>query len=719
MDKSDYLSLDFLAGGGEMGERIRSFDWTDTPLGDPETWSQALRATVAIMLNNSFPMLLWWTKDYISIYNDAYIPVLGAKHPWGLGLPVRECWQEIWHILQPLIDTPFNGGDPTWMDDIQLVIQRNNYDEETHFIISYSPIPDPLMPNGIGGVLATVTETTDQVMGRRALATHSRVSAEIAKAKSEKSVYEKVALALSENKKDFPFCIIYKIDDTGETARCYATGGFEQSHFEFISLNEVDLNNSFTDPMNVASAIAQDSFVYLAFDKSWAKLPKGEWDVAPRELVHIPLKTADREVPQAVLTVGLNPYRRFNEQYRELIQLVSDQISIGLTNVLAKERVERSEQHLREIIAQAPVAMCILTGKEHVIEVANRSIVELWGKPESEVMNKPIFDALPDARGQGLEEVMKAVYETGEAFYASEMPVSLIRHGQQDVVYQDFVYQPYFKADGHIAGVIAVTIDVTEQVLARKKLEQNEAELRQTQQKLEKELEISREIQRQKDDFIGMASHELKTPLTSLTAMLQVAQNKLKNSSEPFLPQAMDKANIQVKKMSAMIKGFLDISRLEANKLVIEKQPFDINLLIAEVVDEIKLTANNHQLCFQQYGSIEIWADRDKIGSVISNLINNAVKYSPKGQLIDVKCATDEQLVIVSIKDEGMGIKPHDIDKIFDRYYRVESKHTNHIAGFGIGLYLSAEIVKRHNGRIWAESESGRGSTFYFSLPRV
>jgi hypothetical protein len=101
--------------GGEMAERIRSFDWSGTPLGAPEGWSPALRTTVGLMLANRFPMLLWWGPDYISIYNDAYIPILGRKHPNALGLPVRECWSEIWDILKPLIDTPFEGGPSTWI----------------------------------------------------------------------------------------------------------------------------------------------------------------------------------------------------------------------------------------------------------------------------------------------------------------------------------------------------------------------------------------------------------------------------------------------------------------------------------------------------------------------------------------------------------------------------------------------------------------------------
>ena len=123
----------FLVGGDEMGSLIRSFDWSKTPIGPVEQWSPSLRMMVSFLLANRFPLLLWWGPRYISIYNDAYRPVLGTKHPWALGRPVSEVWSEIWSVLKPLIDTPFEGGPATWMDDIELHINRHGFLEEVAF----------------------------------------------------------------------------------------------------------------------------------------------------------------------------------------------------------------------------------------------------------------------------------------------------------------------------------------------------------------------------------------------------------------------------------------------------------------------------------------------------------------------------------------------------------------------------------------------------------
>jgi PAS domain S-box-containing protein len=220
-----------------------------------------------------------------------------------------------------------------------------------------------------------------------------------------------------------------------------------------------------------------------------------------------------------------------------------------------------------------------------------------------------------------------------------------------------------------------------------------------------------------KNDFIGMVSHELKTPLTTLTAYMQLLHAQAIKGTDNFLTNALEKANTQIKKMSSMINGFLNVSRLDSGKIQLNKQPFYLDELLRTVIDDMVLSVIGYTINFESCLPTLINADSDKIGNVVTNLLSNAIKYSPKGKVVIVRCQIKSDSVEVSVKDEGMGIKPQDIDKLFDRFYRVDNKHTQYISGFGIGLYLSAEIVKRHGGRIWAESQSGVGSTFYFSLP--
>lgn len=220
-----------------------------------------------------------------------------------------------------------------------------------------------------------------------------------------------------------------------------------------------------------------------------------------------------------------------------------------------------------------------------------------------------------------------------------------------------------------------------------------------------------------KNDFIGMVSHELKTPLTSLSAYVQLLQAKAKKGEDYFTLNALDKATKQVKKMTGMINGFLNVSRLESGKIHIDKQEFDMAELVKEVEEESIATITSHKVIFAPVEKTLVIADREKIGQVINNFISNAVKYSPPGTTIQVACENIDNSARVCVSDEGVGIEPEDQKKLFERYYRVEGSHTQTISGFGIGLYLSAEIIQHHNGQIWVVSRPGKGSTFYFSLP--
>lgn len=220
-----------------------------------------------------------------------------------------------------------------------------------------------------------------------------------------------------------------------------------------------------------------------------------------------------------------------------------------------------------------------------------------------------------------------------------------------------------------------------------------------------------------KNDFIGMVSHELKTPLTALNAYVQLLQFKLKETENEFTTETLNKINVQLKRMSLMIDGFLNVSLLESGKIQLHKVDFDLVELIQIIAEENRVILPSHFIQVIGADGMIVNADREKIGNVINNLISNAAKYSKKESFIAIKCEKRAGELIVSVEDEGIGIKENNIPKLFDRFFRVESPVTQTIAGFGVGLYICAEVIERHQGKIWAESRYGEGSTFYFSLP--
>jgi PAS domain S-box-containing protein len=224
-----------------------------------------------------------------------------------------------------------------------------------------------------------------------------------------------------------------------------------------------------------------------------------------------------------------------------------------------------------------------------------------------------------------------------------------------------------------------------------------------------------KEEEQRKTDFISMVSHELKTPLTTLLAYLQMLEEKVNSSDDRLSKMSVEQSLKQVRKMTTIINGFLNVSRLESGKMVIDKTVFNMQELLNQVEAETQLMTNPSAVVFHCPHPVPVFADRDKIGQVLNNLISNAIKYSSPGSNIQLICTSDENQVTVAVKDEGVGISAENIKHVFERYFRGHSNE--YIAGFGIGLYLCEEIIKQHNGRIWGESEEGKGSTFYFTLP--
>lgn len=311
---------------------------------------------------------------------------------------------------------------------------------------------------------------------------------------------------------------------------------------------------------------------------------------------------------------------------------------------------------------------------------------------------KELFGYFPD-EPLSIEQALAQIDEQYRNFVAVKLKNAINNNGDYDVSYPvtglhdkklrwlraigNLVADP----SGNFSAFTGVVMDITEQ-----KME----EIR-------------------KNDFMGMVSHELKTPLTSLSAYLQLMKMRAGEHSDEVSRRAISKSLGQVKRMTDMINGFLDFSRLESAKISIIRSTFDIATLIREAEEEANMLYSAHSFIFDPVESQVINADKGKMAQVIANLIGNAVKYSSTGSVIQVACISIEGHVNVSVKDQGIGIEQNELPKIFDRFYRVDGNHL--ISGFGIGLYISSEIIKLHGGKIWAESHLGKGSVFNFTIP--
>ncbi len=226
-------------------------------------------------------------------------------------------------------------------------------------------------------------------------------------------------------------------------------------------------------------------------------------------------------------------------------------------------------------------------------------------------------------------------------------------------------------------------------------------------------------LEKRKDDFIKMASHELKTPITSIKGYVQLLQEKYGNSTDTLLPMALNTVERQINKLTKLISELLDVQTIENGSFMLTKIKLCINELIKETLEDLKIIATKHTIHFENIKPLYVHADKERIAQVVINLITNAIKYSATEDSIIVKIGYDADNVIVSVQDNGIGIDSTEHHKIFKNYYRVSGNVEETFPGFGLGLFIVHQILKQHDGKIWLDSKRNAGATFYFSLPLV
>ncbi|MBD8083042.1 PAS domain-containing sensor histidine kinase [Chryseobacterium caseinilyticum] len=488
---------------------------------------------------------------------------------------------------------------------------------------------------------------------------------------------------------------------------------------------------------------------------------------------------------------------------------------------LSLSQLAESREYIRTIIEQAPVGIAMLKGPDHVIEIANPAILQIWGRTESEVIGRQHEKARPEIRDQFVNHWLSEVFHSGKPRINTEFSVKLYQKddGLRDAIVNS-IYQPIFSDRGEVSGVLVILEEITQQVLERRKNENDQQMLalaidagelatfyyqpatnlfsgnnllktwfglsseenidlsvaldviisedrdrvteaitnslgkdsdghyfieykiqNKTDQKVRllqangrvffdkdgnplslngtlRDITEQKKEDQRKDDFMGMVSHELKTPLTSLKAYLQMIQRIGANEDSSKQQNMLEKSLKQVDYMNGMINGFLNVSRLDSAQMHIEKTVFDFELLFAEIEDEVLSTTQNRNFIFKSSGQKLILADRGKISQVLHNLIGNSVKYSPAGSPIIIEYSDlGANRLKITVTDHGIGIPEADQHRIFDRYYRVKDESSRSIAGFGIGLYLCKEIIELHNGQIQVQSFKDYGTTFSVIIP--
>jgi signal transduction histidine kinase/PAS domain-containing protein len=340
------LTPGWVRGGGALGQLVREFDWTKTPLGAIEDWPQSLKTVVRTLLTSRFAMWMSWGPELTFLYNDDYARMtLGKKHPWALGKPFREVWTEIWDDLAPRIRQVLDTAEATWDEALLLFLERSGYREETYHTFSYSPLSGD--DGEVAGLLCVVTEETDRVIGERRLKTLRSLAGELSKTITEQEVVSCIARCLGENQKDLPFTLLYLFTEDGSEARLACPTGIAEGHPaapESIRLTESN------QPWPISELLTgKDSVIVEDLPERFESVPSGSWDKSPWRALLLPITSQGQDKPAGVIVAALNPFRPLDVSYAGFINLVAGQIASSIAHARAYWAEKKRAEALAEI----------------------------------------------------------------------------------------------------------------------------------------------------------------------------------------------------------------------------------------------------------------------------------------------------------------------------------------------------------------------------------
>jgi PAS domain S-box-containing protein len=485
----------YLSRPGGMSERIRDFNWAETSLGTVDKWKQSLRSALSICLNSNFPIAIYWGKELCLLYNDAWSPIPGNKHPWALGRPAKEVWPEIWNDIEPQFAKAFSG-EPGGSKDALLPMQRHGYTEECYFDFTFTPVYGE--EGNVDGIFNAVIETTYQLINERRSALLQKLSRKIIGAISAEDVFQKVTSLLKINSADIPFCFIYTL--SGERKPQLAAGTSNETQVMDLPIQDLITDGSSLHLPNI--------------QKYLDKIPVSFWPETPLEAMLVPLRSNNGTVTGFLFT-GLSARRRFDREYQLFIEQVAGIISSSLNTIhsleegrkraeaiiISAKKLEESETALRlaneqlELTFRNVPAAIYLFDKEGKILFLNTEAANLNGLiPEENDTQKIHLNGYHNS----VTELFKITNEAGDLLSMEDTPTAItLRTGKAAQKIMHFIEKsdrihkwiltstsPLLNEDGELVMVLTTSTDITSQKLAEEKIRESEQHFRNLTQAL-------------------------------------------------------------------------------------------------------------------------------------------------------------------------------------------------------------------------------------------
>jgi signal transduction histidine kinase/ActR/RegA family two-component response regulator len=738
-----------------MAARIRDFDWAATPVGAQAQWPQSLRTLVTTLLECQLPMYVAWGPQLTQFYNDAYAPILGARHPDALGRSTPDTWPEIWPTIGPMWQQVL-AGQAIGFDDFKLTIERFGYPEDCYFNFSYSPVRDET--GKVMGVLVTFAETTQRVLSERRARFLDDLSQRTRLVGDPSEAMQVTAAALGEY--------------LGANRCAYAHVHADQDTFDLIG----DYNHEvpsivgryrFTDFGAEVTRLMRSGEAYVNENVDTHPVTAGTDLSAYRAtriaaVICVPLHKNGRFV--AAMAVHQSVPRRWTREEVELVQTVVHRCWDSLERIRSDAELREQARQL-EVLNRTGAALSAELDLSALLDRVTHAATELTGAKFGAFFYNGV-----DEQGEAylLYTLAGAPPEAFEKFghprptpmfgptFRGEPPIRLDdvladpRYGQwgphhgmppKHLPVRSYLAVPVISRSGEVIGglffghpepgvfterseflAVGIASQAAIAVDNARLYAQAQRSAAERTQLLESERAARAEAERAsslKDEFLATLSHELRTPLSAINGWVHILRRKLP-PEQAELAKGVDVIGRSTGILVQLIDDLLDMSRITSGKLRLDLRPQSAASFAQAAIDVIRPAAEAAKVSVvtDLDDSVTVLGDAGRLQQLVWNLLANAVKFTPPGGEVRVSLRRADGEVELVVADTGVGIDAEALPHIFDRFRQADGSITRKYGGLGLGLSIVRHLADLHGGSIRAESAgTGAGSRFILRLP--
>lgn len=616
-------------------------------------------------------------KHLFALANPMYMRAVGARREI-IGKPVQEALPEIQgQGLLERLDAVYRTGEPYRGDEIAVHLDRAGTGRLEEVFFNFVYLPDKDATGATRGILVHAVDVTGQVRARRRVEEQNRVLEMITQGTPLADALDSLVRSLERQSAHGMRGSILLLDGERAHLRHGAAPSLPAAYNAAIDGIAIGPNvgSCGTAAYTKAPVIVAD----IAADPLWAEFRDLAAAHGLRSCWSTPIFAATGDV-LGTFAMYYDEPREPSDEDRQLIAFATRTAAL----LIERTRADETRARLAAIVESSDDAI-VSKDLNGIIKSWNKGAERIFGYTADEAIGRPITIIIPPDRLDEEPEILRRIRH-GERVDHIE---TVRRRKDGTLLDISLTVSPIVDSRGAIVGASKIARDITER----------------------------RALERQKDEFLGIAAHELRTPVTGIKGYTQLLARRLRRAGDTASAEMLGKLDRQIDRLKGLIDDLLDVARIEGGAPPFRPAPFELNAFVRETVEEMQQTTDRHTIAWELAESVTLVADRDRIGQVLTNLLGNAIKYSPQADRIVVRTARDGENVIVSVRDFGIGIPRERQAHLFERFYRVDGEARAGFSGLGLGLYIAAEFVRRHGGAIWVESAEDAGTTVSFSLP--